>query len=281
MIDLHVHSTCSDGTVTPAELIRLAEEVGVSAVALCDHNTVEGLSEFLEAARGSKVEAVPGVEFSTDYEGKELHILGLFITEDAYDSIKSLLSDMLERKEESNRALIRNLNNAGIRLDYDRIKASAAGVVNRAVIGAEMVRLGYCETVKEAFKNWLAPAHGFFQPPERLETLETIAFIRSVGAVSVLAHPFLSLEEQQLRRFLEKAVPVGLDAMEVWYGEFSPEQTQLARDIAEEFGLLPSGGSDFHGGNKPGLDLGVGRGKLQVPDFCLELLARRQKEKRK
>lgn len=281
MIDLHVHSTCSDGTVTPAELIRLAEEVGVSAVALCDHNTVEGLTEFLEAARGSKVEAVPGVEFSTDYEGKELHILGLFITEDAYDSIKSLLSDMLERKEESNRALIRNLNNAGIRLDYDRIKASAAGVVNRAVIGAEMVRLGYCETVKEAFKNWLAPAHGFFQPPERLETLETIAFIRSVGAVSVLAHPFLSLEEQQLRRFLEKAVPVGLDAMEVWYGEFSQEQTQLAKDIAEEFGLLPSGGSDFHGTNKPGLDLGVGRGKLQVPDFCLELLARRQKEKRK
>jgi predicted metal-dependent phosphoesterase TrpH len=281
MIDLHVHSTCSDGTVTPAELIRLAEEVGVSAVALCDHNTVEGLSEFLEAARGSKVEAVPGVEFSTDYEGKELHILSLFITEDAYDSIKSLLSDMLERKEESNRALVRNLNNAGIRLDYDRIKASAAGVVNRAVIGAEMVRLGYCETVKEAFKNWLAPAHGFFQPPERLETLETIAFIRSVGAVSVLAHPFLSLEEQQLRRFLEKAVPVGLDAMEVWYGEFSPEQTQLAKDIAEEFGLLPSGGSDFHGANKPGLDLGIGRGKLQVPDFCLELLARRQKEKRK
>ena len=281
MIDLHVHSTCSDGTVTPTELIRLAEEVGVSAVALCDHNTVEGLSEFLEAARGSKVEAVPGVEFSTDYEGKELHILGLFITEDAYDSIKSLLSDMLERKEESNRALVRNLNNAGIRLDYDRIKASAAGVVNRAVIGAEMVRLGYCETVKEAFKNWLAPVHGFFQPPERLETLETIAFIRSVGAVSVLAHPFLSLEEQRLRRFLEKAVPVGLDAMEVWYGEFSPEQTQLAKDIAEEFGLLPSGGSDFHGGNKPGLDLGVGRGKLQVPDFCLELLARRRKEKRK
>jgi predicted metal-dependent phosphoesterase TrpH len=281
MIDLHVHSTCSDGTVTPAELIRLAEEVGVSAVALCDHNTVEGLTEFLEAARGSKVEAVPGVEFSTDYEGKELHILSLFITEDAYDSIKSLLSDMLERKEESNWALVRNLNNAGIQLDYDRIKASAAGVVNRAVIGAEMVRLGYCETVKEAFKNWLAPAHGFFQPPERLETLETIAFIRSVGAVSVLAHPFLSLEEQQLRRFLEKAVPVGLDAMEVWYGEFSPEQTQLAKDIAEEFGLLPSGGSDFHGTNKPGLDLGVGRGKLQVPDFCLELLARRQKEKTK
>lgn len=280
--DLHVHSTYSDGTVPPAELIRLAAQTGLSAVALCDHNTVDGLPEFLEAGRDSGVEAVPGVEFSTEYEGRELHILGLFIAPEHYQTVQDLLRQMLERKEKSNRELIQKLNERGLLLDYDRIKASTAnGMVNRAVIAAEMVHLGYCATVKEAFKRWLAPELGIFQPAKRLDSLELIGFVRSIGGVSVLAHPFLSLEEPQLRQFLSEAVPAGLDAMEVWYGDYSPEQTRLAESIAKEFHLLPSGGSDFHGANKPGLLMGTGRGTLCVPWLCLENIRLRGKENEK
>lgn len=274
--DLHAHSVYSDGTLTPAELIRLAEESEVYAVALCDHNTVAGLPSFLAAASESMVRAVAGIEFSTDYHGEELHMLGLFIGPQHYDAITERVEQMLQRKEQSNLDLIAGLRGAGIYLDYERIKAATpGGSVNRAVIAAEMVRLGYCSSVKEAFANWLSEKHGYFRPPRRLDALETIGFIKSMGAVAVLAHPFLNLDEAQLREFLPQAVACGLDAMEVFYPKFSEEQTLLAGRMAEEFGLLPSGGSDFHGANKPDIQLGTGRGNLRVSCRVLDNLAAR------
>ena len=266
--DLHTHSSFSDGTCTPAELIRLAEEAGLGAVALCDHNTVAGLPEFLKAAEGSPVEAVPGIEFSAEYEGKELHILGLFIRPEHYNAVNDLLDEALQQKEQSNLELIRRLGETGISLDYDRIKAEASGTVNRAVIAAAMVQCGYCESVKAAFRDWLAPERGYFVPPKRLDAFAVICFIKSIGAVAVLAHPFLNLEEAQLRRFLTAAE--GLDGMEVYYPLFDDDQTARAERVTEEFGLLKSGGSDFHGENKPDIRLGVGKGKLRVSIRCLE-----------
>lgn len=270
--DLHTHSLFSDGTCTPAEIIRLAEDAGLGAVALCDHNTVAGLPDFLEAAKESAVEAVPGIEFSTEYQGKELHILGLFIRPEHYNAVNDLLEEALKLKEQSNRDLIRRLGGSGILLDYDRIQAEAGGTVNRAVIAAEMVRCGYCESVKDAFEVWLAPEKGFFVPPRRPDAYEVIRFIKSIGAVAVLAHPFLNLEEGELRTFLSKAE--GLDGMEVRYPLFDEKQTTLAAQIAEEFGLVKSGGSDFHGANKPDISVGIGKGTLQVPLGCLEELKR-------
>ena len=272
--DLHTHSSFSDGTCAPAELIRLAEEVGLGAVALCDHNTVAGLPEFLKAAEGSSVEAVPGIEFSADYEGKELHILGLFIEPEYYDAVNELLNEALQRKEQSNLDLIRKLSDAGICLDYKKIKAEAGGTVNRAVIASYMVQGGFCESIKEAFQNWLSPEKGYFIPPKRPDAFDVIRFIKSIGAVAVLAHPFLNLEEAQLREFLGKAE--GLDGMEIYYSLFAEDQTALAERAAEEFGLLKSGGSDFHGENKPDIRLGVGKGNLPVPMNCLEALKNRR-----
>ena len=266
--DLHTHSSFSDGTCTPSQLIQLAEENGLAALALCDHNTVAGLPEFLKAAEESPVEAVPGIEFSAEYEGKELHILGLFIEPEYYDAVNELLNEALQRKEDSNLELIRRLGEAGIILDYDRIKAEARGTVNRAVIASYLVREGYCASVKDAFRDWLAPEKGYFVPPKRLDAFDVIRFIKSIGAVAVLAHPFLNLEEAQLREFLGKAE--GLDGMEVYYSLFDEDQTARAERIAEEFGLLKSGGSDFHGENKPDIRLGVGKGKLRVSILCLE-----------
>lgn len=273
MIDLHTHSTFSDGTFTPTELVRLAADCGVKAIALSDHNTVDGLPEFIQAAETYGVEAVPGVEFTTEYRGVELHILGLFIRPDRYDAVADLLQQMVKRKEVSNRALVDRLQKAGVVLDYDRIKAGTPrGMVNRALIGAEMVRLGYCASVNEAFKNWLAPELGFYYPPQRLDAFDAIRFIRSIGAVSVLAHPFLNLNEQELRGFLDQAVVDGLDAMETYYAKFTPAQTEMLCNMAGEYGLLKSGGSDFHGANKPDIQLGTGMNNLCIPDQLLEAM---------
>lgn len=261
--DLHIHSCYSDGTCTPEELIRLAEEAGLAAVALCDHNTVKGLPSFLEAARESRVEAVPGIEFSTEYRGKELHILGLFLEEEHYDAINALLEEALQRKEQSNLALVERLKEQGLPLDYWAIKAETpGGSVNRAVIGAYLVKKGFCKTVGEAFDSWLSLERGFYVPPKRPDAYEVIRFIRSIGAVAVLAHPFLNLDEAGLRAFLADAE--GLVGMEVYYPRFSEEQTEMAHQIAEEFGLVKSGGSDFHGANKPDIRMGVGTGSLRV-----------------
>ena len=277
--DLHTHSYYSDGSNSPEELIRLAQERQLSAVVLCDHNTVAGLPEFLEAAAKTDVEAVPAVEFSTLYKGVELHILGLFILPEKYDEVTEFLKDVLVEKEESNRKLIERLGKAGIILDYEKIKSQVKGTVNRAVIGNEMCALGYVEDTKEAFRNYLDKTKGFYVPPAlRLDTFDTIRFIKSIGAVAVLAHPFLDLDETALREFLPKAIEAGLDGMEVRYSKFGPEKTALAEKIAEEFKLLPSGGSDYHGKAKRDIDIGVGRGDLRIPDTFLEKLKSRWKE---
>lgn len=277
MIDLHVHSIYSDGTLSPRELIRLAGESGVEALALCDHNTVAGVLEFLEAARNSGVEAIAGIEFSTDYGDRELHILGLFVQPRHYDAIEALVNEMGRRKEQSNIRLIQGLAGAGISLDYDAIKAGTPnGQVNRAVIAAEMVRLGYCDSIREAFSKWLSPKHGYFVPPKRLDVFETIRFIKSIGAVAVLAHPFLNLDPDSLRQFLPLAKSCGLDGMEVYYPKFDAQATALAEQIAKEFRLLPSGGSDFHGENKPDIALGTGKNNLNIPHFLLEDLKERR-----
>ena len=276
LCDLHTHSTYSDGTLTPAQLIALAREKKLSAITLSDHNTVAGLPLFLEAAEGSGVEAVPGIEFSTEYEGTELHILGLFIKPCHYEKINALLRQFLERKETSNRQLVQRLQAAGMDLDYEEIRNQAAGSVNRARIAAKMVEKGYCQSIKQAFSDWLSPKKGYYIPPLRPDAYETIRFIKSLGAVAVLAHPFLSLQEAQLRAFLPEAVAAGLDGMEVYYAAYDKETTALAKQIAAEYGLLESGGSDFHGQNKPEIDLGSGKGDLSIPVELLEKLKTRQ-----
>lgn len=264
--DLHTHSVFSDGTDTPARLIELAAEAGLSAVALCDHNTVAGLPDFLEAAKDSSVEAVPGVEISTDYADKELHILALFVQPQHYAAVTALLAEGDRRKEQSNIDLVAALNAAGYALSYEEIKAKTPqGHINRAHIAAEMLELGYVESVQAAFRTLLSPKHGLYHPPKRIDAYDAIRFIKSIGAVAVLAHPFLNLDEQGLREFLPEAVDSGLDAMEIYYPKFTADQSLLAGRIAEEFGLLPSGGSDFHGENKPDIALGTGRGNLMIP----------------
>jgi len=212
------------------------------------------------------------VEFSTQYGETELHIIGMFVRPERYAKVTELLEDLLWRKEQSNIALIGRLEDAGIKLDYEKIKRQSGNYVNRAVIGAEMTRLGYVASVPDAFKQYLSESKGFYIPPRRLDSYGAIRFIKSIGAVAVLAHPLLNLDEAGLRSFLPEAIAAGLDAMEVYYSKYSLEDTALAQSIIGEFQLLPSGGSDYHGGNKPGIELGIGRGDLRIPDSWLEAL---------
>lgn len=274
LCDLHTHSIFSDGTLTPTQLVELAEKIGLGAVALTDHNTVLGLPEFLAAAEGKAVKAVPGVEFSVDYLDRELHILALYIQPKDYDAAMAIAQKINENKKQSNLDLIANLNKAGYQISYEKIKAAMpAGEPNRALIAAELTRLGYTSSNQEAFKRLLSPQHGYYHPPKRIDAFELIEFVRSIGAVPVWAHPFLHLkEEAQVRDFIPRAKEAGLQGMEVRYSLFSPEQTNLAAALAEEFSLLPSGGSDFHGANKPTISLGSGTGTLEVPmDWCIAL----------
>ena len=274
--DLHTHSVFSDGTYTPAQLIAEAERIGLSAVALTDHNTIAGLPDFLAAGEGSTVEAVPGCEFSTDYNGVELHILGLWIQPEHYQTVTELLEKAQRDKEESNRNLVYTLNEAGYAIDYEKVIARSQGSVNRAHIAAELMENGYISSIQEAFESLLTKKRGFYKPPQRIGAYDCIRFIRSIGAKAVLAHPFLNLkQEEALRAFLPEAVAAGLHGMEVAYSKFSPEQTALAIQIADAFGLAYSGGSDFHGENKPDIALGVGRGGLCVPSDWLIALKNR------
>ena len=272
LCDLHVHSNYSDGTCTPAELIRLAERQHLGAIALCDHNTIAGLPDFLTAAQGSSVRAVPGIEFSTGYQGTELHIIGLFIQPQHYGQINQLTAIYQKKKEESNQALAKALNDAGYPIDYETVKARTIGIPNRAHFAAELIEKGYLSSIREGCLTILSPKNGLYTPPPRPDAFETISLIKSIGAAAVLAHPFLNLTEADLRTFLQKAAAYGLDGMETVYSEFTDKQTVVLKEIARQYAIKESGGSDFHGYRKKDISLAVGKGNLQIPyEFYLNL----------
>ena len=275
--DLHIHSTHSDGTLTPAALIAEAKRLGLT-VALTDHNTVSGLTDFLNEARKQGVTAIPGIEISSDLDGTELHVVGLFIAPEHYAAIEKLMVRYHKLKEESNIRLIENLRHAGYAIDYASVQKRAAhSTPNRALIALELVEQGYVSSVQEAFDKLLKEKHGYYIPPERLTTAEAITFLRSIHALPVLAHPFLNLTEDALRAALPDLMEAGLVAMEVQHSTYDDETITRAKAVADEFGLLYSGGSDFHGEPKPDVRLGVGKGNLDVPEAYPEALATRSK----
>lgn len=272
--DLHTHSYFSDGTLSPTEIVELAEEKELAAVVLCDHNTVDGLDEFLKAGEDKKVLTVPAVEFSTDYGEIELHIIGMFIGREDYDKVSDLMEAVQLEKEKSNIDLIYRLAEAGFDISYEDIKGKThTGKINRAHVAAELTAKGYTDSVSDAFEKLLNQSVGYYVPPKRPNSFEMIKFIKEIGGLAILAHPFLNLKtEESLRTFLIEAKKCGLDGMEVTYPRFSEEQANLANKLAEEFDLLKSGGSDFHGSNKPDIYIGVGKNNISVPvEFYLNI----------
>ncbi len=272
--DLHTHSVFSDGKYTPKQLIDEAIEKGISAIALTDHNTVSGLEEFLKAADGKNILAIPAIELSTEYKEKELHILGLFIPVSAFDTVTELLKKYLDAKAQSNMDTVKRLNEDGYLISYEKVRANASlDNVNRVHIAEEMLKMGYIKTIKEAFDGLLSAKGKYYKPAPRLKSSEAIEFLKNIGAVPVLAHPFLDLTEDELLEFISEMKSIGLCGIETHYSTYDEETTKKAVEIAEKTGIKQSGGSDFHGSNKPLISLGVGMGNLAVPyEFVTEMM---------
>lgn len=267
-VDLHIHSTHSDGTYSSAEIIAKAKRLGLSAVALTDHNTVSGLPNFLTEARAADLTAIPGTELSTVYEEKEIHLLGLFIPEQHFADITALMQDYRVRKAQSNRDLVARLGKDGYVIDYAEVeRKNPNGNINRALIAKELVANGYVSSVKEAFDTLLGDSIGYYIPPERLDFFEAIRFLRRIHALPVWAHPLQHMDEPTVRAILPRAIEAGLAGMEVQHSSYSNETILRSKAIANEFGLLYSGGSDFHGSVKPDVKLGVGSREGDTPNI--------------
>ena len=264
--DLHTHSMYSDGSFSPAALVKMAEEADLGAIALTDHNTAAGLPEFMAAGAKSRVTAVAGCEFSTEHNGRELHVVGLFFSEDAWPEITDFVELLRVAKDNSNRRLIEALRADGYDVSYEEAASlTDSDVFNRAHVARVLVRKGYFDNIDAAFGKLLKEGKGYYTPAKRLDPFLTIKFIKMHGGKAVLAHPFLSLDDAGLRAFLPLACEAGLDALETRYSLFDEETTRQAEALATEFGLLQSGGSDFHGFAKPDIKVGTGTGSLAVP----------------
>jgi len=265
LCDLHTHSYYSDGSFSPAQIVAQAKKADL-VVALTDHNTVLGLPEFMEEAEKQGVTAVPGVELSTVYGPVELHLLGFFIPPEQYDSVEKLMKEFHVLKEISNMEMVERLNGAGYQIDYLSVKKrNASGNANRAHVAAELMDKGYVSSIREAFETLLGEQHGFYVPPVRLKTVDAIRFLRKIHAVPVLAHPLQELEPLALRQMLPEAIEAGLMGIETMHASYDAATIATATQIAEAYHLLPSGGSDFHGSNKPDISLGIGKGNLCIP----------------
>lgn len=272
--DLHTHSYFSDGTLSPEELLQEAENCSLGAIALTDHNTTEGLTRFLKAGEGRDIEAIAGIEFSVDYKGHELHLIALFIDPKYFSEIEEMMRAFIRRKEQSNDNLCAALSSAGYDVDLEKIRRERSGgnYINRAHIAMELVHKGYVKDRQEAFNTLLSESAGYYKAPVRTDVFEMIDYIKRIGAVSVLAHPFLNLDYDELVEFLPKARERGLVGMETIYSLYDKKTENTAKELCKKFGLLESGGSDFHGANKPDISLKVGKGNLQIPlEFAQKL----------
>lgn len=276
--DLHTHSHFSDGTYSPGWLISQAKELGL-AIALTDHNTVSGLPEFLAEAEKQGVRAIPGIEFSTVCHGRELHLVGLFIEAEHYGYLESVAEDFHRRKAEANREMVRRLNAAGYEIGYEELLAkSKTGNINRAHMANALVEKGYMTSPQEAFEKLLGDDLPFYVSCQRLDTAEAIRILRNIQALPILAHPLQELTENELRNILPELMEAGLMGLETHHSSYDDAAIAKATAIVGEFGLLPSGGSDFHGKAKPDIQLGQGKGNLRIPVSFLDALEEAKKK---
>jgi len=269
-VDLHTHSAASDGSLSPAGVVELAERRRLAAVALTDHDTVAGLPEARRAARRLAVRFICGVEISAEYVGGALHMLGLGI-DPADRALRDLLRRLVHARRQRNPRMITKLRQLGIDITLSEVRALAGGaVVGRLHMAAVLCRKGYVRTVQEAFARYLGYGAPAFVDKERLSPPEAIQGIHAAGGLAVLAHP-PQLNYRNLAHLnctVRDLMAHGLDAIEVYHYDHTPQQTRWYLDLARGLGLLVAGGSDFHGPAKPEARLG----RPKVPTLAVEQL---------
>jgi 3',5'-nucleoside bisphosphate phosphatase len=280
VIDLHSHSTMSDGTDTPSRVVQLAGEAGLSTLALTDHDTLDHVPEARAAADAQGVRLVPGCEISCELAGRApgtMHLL-VFFVDDAPGELRDRLATLQEARNERNVQIIEALNERGVPITIEAVRAKAGpGSVGRPHIARVLMEEGHVGSIQEAFDVWLGKGCPAYFERDRLGPEDAIELTHASGGVCAVAHPgSLGLADAELDAFAGELAAAGLDGLECEYGDYLPEERAPFHELARRHGLAPTGGSDYHGDNKPGLSVGTGRGDLCVPDdYLTELEARR------
>ncbi len=276
-IDLHVHSNASDGTLTPAALVDHAVEKGVVMFALTDHDTTAGIDEAMARAaelrkEGRAITVLPGTEISAAYNGRDIHILGLLIDHRNKELNKNL-EKALNDRDVRNEKMLKNFNDLGIDITMEDLlfNCPADTVITRAHFANALTRKGYVKDNNEAFQKYLDHETGScFVPREYMQPEEAIRNILSAGGVPVLAHPLIyKLPHEELIALVKRLKAAGLVGIETFYSKNQGADEDTIRGVAAHFGLIMTGGSDFHGATKPGLEIGCGYGTLNVPHYVL------------
>lgn len=275
-IDLHSHSTASDGSAEPSALVQLAVEQGLTTLALTDHDTQEGIEEARAATAGTDLELIAGTELSLEYDAGGMHLLVLWL-EPGSGPLQSRLATLRQWRNRRNEQIVAALTELGMPMTIDEVTEEAgSGSVGRPHIAAVMMAKGYVESIEEAFEHWLAAGKPAYWSRPRLRPEEAIQLALESGGVPILAHPHtLNINRAaEMADLLTELCKAGLVGLEAIYSSYRQHERDGYADLARRFGLVPSGGSDYHGSYKPGLDLGRGYGDLVVPDSVLDDLRR-------
>ncbi|HXX73794.1 MAG TPA: PHP domain-containing protein [Nitrospiraceae bacterium] len=269
-IDLHLHTTHSDGSLRPADVLTLAQKAGVSALAITDHDIMDGLPEAMAVGTQLGIEVLPGVEISS-FDGKgELHILGYCLNW-RDEKLQSRLAVLRASRHRRNPLIVERLQAMGLELTYDEVRALAGTEsVGRPHIARVLMEKGYVTSAKEAFDRYLAEGRPGYVARELPSPAEAISWIKEAQGVAVLAHPtWVKESDTALPAFVRALKDNGLGGIEVHYSTHTQQQTMRFLELAKQFDLLVTGGSDFHGLTKPDIEVGVGRGSLKVPEQLL------------
>lgn len=268
-IDLHMHSTASDGVYAPAEVVRLAREAGLSRIGLVDHDTTAGLDEALAAGERLGVTVVPGIEINTDLSNKqgEAHMLGYYLEYDAPD-FQGALRVLREARERRGERMVEKLRTLGLDVTWERVREIAQGSVGRPHVARALIERGYATDVSDAFDKWLSPGRPGYIPRYKVTPEDAVRLIKSARGVPVLAHPANIGDLES--RLLPSLVMVGLQGLECYYGEYDEATVARLQKLADMYHLVPTGGSDYHGPNMHPTPLG-GR---YVPESAAERLER-------
>lgn len=271
MIDLHTHSTESDGTLTPEELMHQAKEAGLSAIALTDHDTIGGIKRAIPVANELRLELVPGIELSTDYRGTEVHILGYYIDID-HPEFLAKLQEFVDSRNRRNEKMVLLLQQEGFDITMeDLFRENPDSVITRAHFAQYLVEHGFVRDRETVFRKYLGDNCRCYVPRAKITPFEAVHLIQLGGGLAFFAHPVLChMNHDRLRFLIQNLKDAGLAGLEAIYSMNMPGDQRNLLKYAKEFNLLISGGSDFHGANKPQIHLGTGRGNLHIPYKILE-----------
>ena len=263
MIDLHSHTYESDGTLSPAQLIAEAVESGVRILAITDHDTFKGHDQAVDAAHAAGVELICGIELSTKLHGRSVHLLGYFLSHEKLAAFRDWVVELQQDRRERNIRLAEKLRELGFDITLEEAEARGRGMTGRPHFAQVMVSKGYVKDLRQAFDEYLdesAKAYVFRREPQFAESVDKI---RSAGGIASLAHPIRVNED--VPAIMPELCASGLNAIEAYHSDHTPEDTTMYLELARQYDLLVTGGSDYHGAVKPGVKLGIGDGNLSIP----------------